>query len=266
LTRGKIYLQPPFSIFSFASWFGVGFLGGMEQYYDECAAFYDNADDNDHGKDGAQEPPSGDVSGVTRTYVCVERVAKAITAHFADTAAANTVTRVLDVGVGTGLATHALVQHLSLPTDTREFHGVDLSRGMLDVCRGKGLVTYLHQCDLNKQDLAEVLRQPTGGNAPLFDIILSTGTTEFVHDHSRLFGQVAALLVPGRGVFCSTFAANGVATYPDLTVHTSEASLRQLAYAHHLDVHSIERYHGWSATATEHVDYFQLLASRRCPS
>jgi CDP-diacylglycerol--glycerol-3-phosphate 3-phosphatidyltransferase len=214
----------------------------MERYFDECATYYDDEQVNE------------DASPV-RKYVCVDRIAAAIAAH---TQGGIGVARVLDVGVGTGLATQALVHQLPvIGHPAREFYGVDLSQGMLDVCRKKNIITHLlPPCDLNKQDLTDVL------DGLSFDVIISAGTTEFVHDHARLFRQVATLLVPGTGVFCSTFAANGVAAYADL-VHTTEAGLRQLAHAHQLDVHSIERYHGWSATADQHVEYLQLVATSR---
>ena len=110
----------------------------------------------------------------------------------------------------------------------------------------------------------------TVGDSPLshpdrlgyFDMCLCVGTTEFVHDHGFLLGQVRALLRRG-GLFCGTFPSNRSATYPDMSFTSVEQLARNVAREGGMDLLEVQQYRGWSVSKEEHVEYIQVLAQKR---
>lgn len=90
--------------------------------------------------------------------------------------------RALDLGCGTGLAGEAL------RSDIAYLEGVDLSEGMIDIARGKGLYDALHGGDILVHLLAP---------GDPFDLILGADVFTYVGDLSRVMKAVAARLAPG---------------------------------------------------------------------
>lgn len=160
--------------------------------------------------------------------------------------------RVLDLGVGTGLASRPLFAALSTPplrvprrggsgadgkgavcvppgTVLPEIWGVDLSPGMLRV---SSVLPFAHlvAADLNTPlwDASLHPRSPLARPAALayFDMCVCVGTTEFVRDHAAFLGQVRAFLRPG-GLFCGTFPSTRSQTYPGMSCVDDEELLRR---------------------------------------
>ena len=160
----------------------------------------------------------------------------------------------LDLGVGTGLASRPLFAALSTPplrvprrsgsgsdsgakgaltvppgTVLPEIWGVDLSPGMLRV---SSVLPFAHliAADLNTPlwdgslHPQSPLAQPSA--RAYFDLCVCVGTTEFVRDHAFFLGQVRAFLRPG-GLFCGTFPSTRSATYPGMSCVDDEALLRR---------------------------------------
>jgi len=192
--------------------------------------------------------------------------------------------RVLDLGVGTGLASRPLFAALSspplrvarrsggdrqpvvVPPDTLvpEIWGVDLSPGMLRVSSALPFA-HLIAADLNTQ-LGDPTLHP---HSPLarsdaqayFDLCVSVGTTEFVRlDH--FLGQVRAFLSLG-GLFCATFPCTRSATYPDMSCVSEAQLLQSVRECGGMDVLEVQHYRGWSVSAEEHIEYIQVLAQKR---
>ena len=195
-------------------------------------------------------------------------------------APSSTPLKILDLGVGTGLASRPLFANLSSPllvvprrsaAGEEKLHipdgciipeiwGVDLSPNMLKV---SSVLPFKHLIvgDINTS-LFDVELYPESPLPPLptgfFDIVVSVGTTEFVRDFDFFFHQVCHFLRIG-GIMCATFPSNRTVTYPTMAcIQVDE--LKKLAEQHELRVMEIQHYRGWSVSAEEHVEYTQLLA------
>lgn len=161
-------------------------------------------------------------------------------------AAAAVPLKILDLGVGTGLASRPLFSALSTPrlrvarsstegesrvvvpegTVIPEIWGVDLSPNMLKV---SSVLPFAHliAADLNTA-LADPLENP---GSPLacpasngyFDCALSVGTLEFVRDHAYFLSQVRSFLRIG-GLFCGTFPSNKSQTVCRHTAHSAHTA------------------------------------------
>ena len=253
-------------------------------YYETWADSYDDTGDNNHN-DGDGVVNDASLSDSTArddathkeqpveqpqrqdTYICVARVAAAITARLQQRISCNNEwmqgtqkLRVLDLGVGTGLASVALVAALSpllpagmVPTDVIELWGADLSPAMLRVCAPKLKFHQLLVADLNTNLYDPVLypSSPLAHNDQhhLFDVVLSVGTTEFVHDLGAFFRQVAHFLRKDEGIFGGTFPANRVSLYPELTAVDVPTLLNLAKTSGGLTTIQVEQYAGWSVTS-----------------
>jgi SAM-dependent methyltransferase len=199
--------------------------------------------------------------------------------------------RILDLGVGTGLASRPLFRALCVPslapglvarasspgeakvvlppgTLCPEIWGVDLSPGMLRVSSALPFA-HLLAGDLNT-DLSDAALYP---GSPLtdptakasFDMVLSVGTTEFVKDPKAFLIQAAAFLRPG-GLFAATFPVTQSSTYPDMSCVKGGAEQLAAWSAEEcigMDTLGTQAYRGWSVSAEEHVEYVQILAQKR---
>jgi SAM-dependent methyltransferase len=190
--------------------------------------------------------------------------------------------KVLDLGVGTGLASRPLFANLSSPrlivprrssagepklhvpqgTSLPEIWGVDLSPNMLKVSSvlpfrhliAGDLNTHLADATLHLHSPLSSARLPRG----YFDVVCTVGTTEFVRDLSDFFDQVMWFLKPAGGVFCGTFPSNQTQTYPSMSWTTVER-LTELAQERKMTVLDVQQYRGWSVSSEEHVEYIQIL-------
>ena len=151
--------------------------------------------------------------------------------------------KILDLGVGTGLASRPLFSALSTPrlrvarsstegesrvvvpegTIIPEIWGVDLSPNMLKV---SSVLPFAHliAADLNTS-LSNPLENPGSplavpGSQGYFDCALSVGTLEFVRDHAFFLAQVRGFLRVG-GLFCGTFPSNKSQTVSNSQQHAT---------------------------------------------
>jgi SAM-dependent methyltransferase len=186
-------------------------------------------------------------------YVCVERVTSALLSVLNAQPQQQAPIRILDLGVGTGLASKPLFTALKKP----EIVGVDLSPKMLGVCRSRGFpFAHLIEADLNTNLEDPILVKGS------FDCVMSVGTTEFVQDYKSFFAQVDAFLCPG-GHFAATFPSSHSVTYPDMNCIKDVEELRTLAKLHgKLQILQMQEYRGWSVSETEHIEYIQILARK----
>lgn len=136
-----------------------------ELYYDSLAELYDSAT----SKVGAWNAP------------LEVREALKIVGHASSA---------LIIGVGTGQDIEGLnglhVKHIE---------GVDLSVRMLDICRAKYPSIILHQADFMSEVSLTI---------PQYDLIVCSGTSEFISDVRALFSKCASLLTKG-GCLLFTF-------------------------------------------------------------
>lgn len=117
--------------------------------------------------------------------------------------------RALDLGCGTGLAGDAIRRNVGY------LEGVDLSAGMLDIARSKGVYDALIHGDILSCLLA-------GG--PAYDLILAADVFSYIGDLENVFKAAASRLSPG-GIL-----AISVEKAPD---EASDWSIRQsLRFAH----------------------------------
>lgn len=100
--------------------------------------------------------------------------------------------RILDAACGTGLSGEAMRK-----AGFRNLVGVDFSRGMLDVARGKGIYAELHQADL-----AEPLNFPDDS----FHAVTIVG--ESLHLPARCYYEFVRIVAPGGYIlYCGSDAA-----------------------------------------------------------
>jgi predicted TPR repeat methyltransferase len=97
----------------------------------------------------------------------------------------------LDLGIGTGLASHALAKTGLKVT------GLDADEAMLDACRNKNFAVELKCHDLNQTAM------PYGDHT--FNHVISCGVFHFLDDLTPLFSEVRRLMKPG-GIFAFTIA------------------------------------------------------------
>ena len=92
-------------------------------------------------------------------------------------------TRVLDAGAGTGLVGEALAH-----AGYAEIHALDLSPGMLEVCREKGVYAELHQGELGK---------PLALPSAQYDAVVAVGVFTAGHAGPACFSELTRVLRPG---------------------------------------------------------------------
>jgi ubiquinone/menaquinone biosynthesis C-methylase UbiE len=124
-----------------------------EQYYDLLAPVYDKATE----VPGSWNPPD----------IVYESVKDKISKN----------SRILDVGIGTGLS----IDKIYASGTYKEIYGVDVSAKMLDVCRDKYPNAKLTQIS----SIVDI-----GSVGDYFDLVISSGTLEFIEDIDLLFDQV----------------------------------------------------------------------------
>jgi predicted TPR repeat methyltransferase len=101
--------------------------------------------------------------------------------------------KLLDIGIGTGLSSKQFADA------GLKVYGLDISKGMLDVCRAKSFTEKLVQCDI------------TGGVIPFsnrfFHHVICCGVLHFLGDLSLLFSE-AARIQKKKGIFAFTILPN----------------------------------------------------------
>src|SRR5919198_5777719 len=128
-------------------------MTGVEKYYDLLASVYDKATE----APGSWNPPG----------IIYENIKDKISIH----------SRILDIGIGTGLS----IDKIYNSGIYKEIYGIDVSAKMLDVCKGK----YPNAKLTHISSIVEI-----GGIDEYFDIVISSGTLEFVENIDLLFQQV----------------------------------------------------------------------------
>jgi len=106
----------------------------------------------------------------------------------------------LDVACGTGISTFALIEKTGC---AGEFHGVDISEGMLEVARRSAVAQGL-EVRFTKGD-AENLDYPDAK----FDIVISNMSLQFFPDKPRALSEMRRVLKPG-GRFAVLFGAGPI--------------------------------------------------------
>lgn len=110
---------------------------------------------------------------------------------------------VLDIGVGTGLASERLARY------GLDVYGVDASQAMLKQCEAKGIAKELKLVDVNEGALTY--------KSEFFDHCLTCGVLHFFEDLSHVFGEAARLLRDG-GTFTFTIMSDKDGGAEDRTV------------------------------------------------
>ena len=95
----------------------------------------------------------------------------------------------LDVACGTGISTFALIEKTG---GKGEFHGVDISEGMLDVARRSAEAQGIANARFAKGD-AENLDYPDAK----FDVVISNMSLQFFPDKPRALAEMHRVLKPG---------------------------------------------------------------------
>ena len=95
----------------------------------------------------------------------------------------------LDVACGTGISTFALIEKTG---GKGEFHGIDLSEGMLDVAKRSAKAQRFTNARFAKMD-AENLDYPDDK----FDIVISNMSLQFFPDKQRALTEMHRVLKPG---------------------------------------------------------------------
>ncbi|MBB3999300.1 class I SAM-dependent DNA methyltransferase [Aureimonas pseudogalii] len=121
--------------------------------------------------------------------------------------------RALDLGCGTGL----MGQRLRPVSDRLD--GIDLSAGMLEKARAKGIYDALTEGDV---------LEARSGDGSLYDCIAAADVLTYLGDLAPVFARVASLLAPG-GLFAFSVeaddGANGFALKPSLRYAHAPAEL-----------------------------------------
>lgn len=165
-----LYLQRAFALGSSAS---------AQDLYDEWAAGYD------------KDLNSASYASPRR---CVEAVLKALSSPLllsgsnGDSNSNSSKLNILDAGCGTGLVGECLAR--SPLGEISAIDGVDLSIGMLDVARGKGVYRDLETADLN------VPRGIKRGDAE-YDVVVCVGTLTKGHVGPAVFTEFVRLVKGG---------------------------------------------------------------------
>ncbi|MGH8520388.1 MAG: class I SAM-dependent DNA methyltransferase [Gammaproteobacteria bacterium] len=128
-------------------------MTGVEKYYDLLASVYDQATE----ASGSWNPPG----------IIYESIKEKISIY----------SSILDIGIGTGLS----IDKIYYSGIYKEIYGVDVSVKMLDVCKHKYPNTKLTHIS----SIVEI-----GSIGEYFDIVISSGTVEFVEDIDLLVQQV----------------------------------------------------------------------------
>lgn len=139
---------------------------------DELTSFYDDWADN-YDKDMKQ----------AYDYATPRRMVDLVSEYL------TTDTRILDVGVGTGLVGELLFQR-----GFRDLTGIDFSAGMLRVARSKNMYRALRR---------ETLGEPLGLPTAAFDAAISVGTFGPTHAPASGFDELVRVVKPG-GVIAFT--------------------------------------------------------------
>jgi trans-aconitate 2-methyltransferase len=100
------------------------------------------------------------------------------------------ITRAMDAGCGTGKITRALLELLPEASVT----AVDYSQAMLDVARREYQPIYGDRVSFLQVDLSQAQASEFPDR---YDLIFSTATFHWIHDHERLFGLLFDLLSTG---------------------------------------------------------------------
>ena len=95
----------------------------------------------------------------------------------------------LDVACGTGISTFALIDKAG---GEGEFHGIDLSEGMLDVARRNAEVMGIVNVHFTRMD-AENLDYPDD----MFDVVISNMSLQFFPDKLKALKEMLRVLKPG---------------------------------------------------------------------
>lgn len=133
------------------------------------------------------------------------RTVEYLVRHLIPSAAA----RVLDAGAGTGLVGEALAAH-----GFGEIDALDLSSGMLEVCRAKGIYAALHEGQLG---------QPLGLPSDHYDAVVAVGVLTAGHAGPDCFEELTRVVRPGGRI--------AFALRPDLreSMGFADAQLAQVA-------------------------------------
>lgn len=107
--------------------------------------------------------------------------------------------RILDVGAGTGNLT-ALLRKLF---PNAEFHAVDGSADMMRIGVEAGTL------DADKMKVSDLKADPFPYEAGTFDLVVSSGTSEYLGSARRVLDEMARVAKP-EGYVVSTFRANSV--------------------------------------------------------
>jgi len=138
-----------------------------EEYFDLIAPVYDQATE----AEGSWNPPN------------------VIYEHIKHLTKRNAI--ILDIGIGTGRSIDKIYKSGAY----KEIHGVDVSEKMLNICINKYPKVKLSKIS-SVNDIANMVAH--------YDLIICSGTVEFIEDISALFQKVSVLLKTG-GVFIFTY-------------------------------------------------------------
>jgi predicted TPR repeat methyltransferase len=138
-----------------------------EEYFDLIASVYDQATE----AEGSWNPPNV-------IYEHIKRLNKNNPA-------------ILDIGIGTGRSIDKIYKSGAY----KEIHGVDVSEKMLDICRNRYPKVKLSKIS-SVNDIENTVAH--------YDLIICSGTVEFIEDISALFQKVSILLKTD-GVFVFTY-------------------------------------------------------------
>ena len=98
-------------------------------------------------------------------------------------------TKMLDVGVGTGISSQGFVQH------EVELHGLDNSPDMLAICRAKKVFKEVH--------LLDILNDQIPYAVSTFDYVICSGVLHFFSSLDHIFAEIGRVL-KGNGLFAFT--------------------------------------------------------------
>jgi len=128
-----------------------------EKYYNKLSSIYDSATKDE----GMWNPPSY-IFNYIEPYL-------------------NKKVNILDIGIGTGRS----IEKIYKSKNYSSIHGVDISQSMLNVCKEKYSDIFLKKIsDINELNLLDCK----------YDIIICSGTLEFIENLNDFFNQVFQLL------------------------------------------------------------------------